>query len=42
LAGSLAAAVGAQSSFRPAAAPSRVRLYVLDCGLINVNRAGDE
>src|SRR5688500_5945753 len=42
LAASLVAAVGAQSSFKPAAAPPRVRLYVLDCGLINVNRAGTE
>ncbi len=38
----LAAHVRAQPSFKPAAPPSRVRLYVLDCGLINVNRAGTE
>ncbi len=42
LAGSLAAHVCAQPSFKPADPPSRVRLYVLDCGLINVNRAGTE
>jgi len=33
------AGVGAQEA---PAAPSRLRLYVLDCGLINVNRAGTE
>jgi glyoxylase-like metal-dependent hydrolase (beta-lactamase superfamily II) len=38
----LGADVGAQSSVKTAAAPERVRLYVLDCGLINVNRAGTE
>jgi N-acyl homoserine lactone hydrolase len=43
VAGSFGLNVGAQpSSFKPAAAPSRVRLYVLDCGVININRAGTE
>jgi glyoxylase-like metal-dependent hydrolase (beta-lactamase superfamily II) len=42
VAASLAADTGAQSSFQPAKAPSRLRLYVLDCGLINVGRAGTE
>src|SRR5687767_11702023 len=33
---------GAQETFTPATPPSRMRLYVFDCGLINVNRAGTE
>ena len=37
-----AAQVGAQAAFTAATPPSRVRLYVFDCGVINVNRAGTE
>jgi glyoxylase-like metal-dependent hydrolase (beta-lactamase superfamily II) len=33
---------GAQPAFKPASPPPRLRLYVLDCGLININRAGVE
>jgi glyoxylase-like metal-dependent hydrolase (beta-lactamase superfamily II) len=33
---------GAQEAFTPATPPSRLRLYVFDCGVINVNRAGTE
>lgn len=37
-----AAACGALSSSQAQQPPSRLRLYVFDCGLINVNRAGTE
>jgi glyoxylase-like metal-dependent hydrolase (beta-lactamase superfamily II) len=36
------AGAGAQDAFKAATPPSRLRLYVFDCGLINVNRAGTE
>lgn len=42
VAGMTSADAGAQAAFEAAATPSRMRLYVLDCGLINVNRAGTE
>jgi N-acyl homoserine lactone hydrolase len=42
LAALLSAEVSAQAAFTPATPPSRVRLYVFDCGVINVNRAGTE
>ncbi len=32
----------AQGAFKAATPPSRVRFYVFDCGVINVNRAGTE
>lgn len=42
LAWAVSADAGAQAAFKVAAPPSRPRLYVFDCGLINVNRAGTE
>ena len=36
------AAPGAQAPAARAQAPKNVRLYIFDCGLINVNRAGTE
>ena len=38
----LCSSSGAQSTFRPATPPSRLRLYVFDCGVINVNAAGTQ
>lgn len=38
----LCSSSSAQSTFRPAPPPSRLRLYVFDCGVINVNAAGTE
>jgi glyoxylase-like metal-dependent hydrolase (beta-lactamase superfamily II) len=34
------ASSGAQGDFRPATPPSRLRLYVFDCGVININATG--